>query len=186
MTRGDRSGHLRPSRVHQQFEMLVAREYGHAELRRRVAPAVPRRPHPRDPATPMAWAAAAASKVATGAAPGSVVAGLGDLGVFCVALGSAAVLAALPAAARERAQRRAGMQTATWIEQELLGLEPWRMAEVRERLEEEDVAALRMSATALLPVVVEAFAEQAPRWWRIRRERFAQLVLYRLAVPDAA
>lgn len=183
MTRGDRSSHLAASTLHVQFESLVADEFGLVEVRRMVSTARLRRSRPQDPATPVAWAAAAATRVAAGHRPGAVVAELGDLGVFCVALGSFALLATAPAATRARACSAMRVQP-DWIAEAVSTLDLASLDDIRDRLEHAHPAPLRMWTVAVLPVVVEVFAQQAPRWWRIRRRRFAHMVFHRLATPD--
>jgi hypothetical protein len=184
MTKGDASSHLKVSAMHVRFESLVAREFGQTEVRRMVSTATPARPRPENPATPVAWAAAAASRVAAGQAPGAVVAGLGDLGVFCVALGAFSLLSTMPTSLRANAYGvLSAPDTPGWMGHEAVSMEPARLPDVRERLEAADTAALRTWTVALLPMVVDVFARQAPRWWRFRRPRFARMVLHRLAVP---
>lgn len=156
MTRGDRSSHLTISSTQVRFESLIAREFGHTEVRRLVSPVALQRPHPHHPATPVAWAAAAARRVARGATPDHVIAGLGDLGAFCVAIGSLALL-------------------------EFRGTE---LAARREQLELADTAEVRAHAAHLLPLVVASYAARAPKWWPFGRRRFAEQVLQRLAVPE--
>ncbi len=185
MTKGDRSSHLRGSNLDVRFEALVADEFGPLEVRRMVASTAPRRPRPNDPATPVAWAAAAANRVAVGARPGAVVASMGDLGVFCAALGSMALLATAPADVRAASQRALPTWSPDgWLGDDLAFMHPTDLPRVRERLEHADTAALRSWTVALLPMVVDVFARQAPSWWRIRRPRFASMVLWRLAVPE--
>jgi|GEM_PF-3402704 len=157
MTRGDRSSHLTISSTQVRFESLIAQEFGHTEVRRLVSPAYLRRPRLHDPATPVAWAAAAARRVARGTSPTDVVAGLGDLGVFCVAIGSLA----------------------------LLGFEGEQLVERREQLEVASSAELREHTATLLPLVVGSYAARAPKRWVFGRRRFAEQVLQRLAVPEA-
>ncbi len=186
MTKGDRPSHLRTSHLDVRFEALMADEFGPRQLRRMVAPATARRARPNDPATPVAWGAAAANRVAVGAAPGAVVASLGDLGVFCTALGAVALLSTVPR--RERCESQRALPDWTpedWLGDHLLSAEPVDLPMVRQRLEDADTPALRAWTAAMLPMVVEVFARQAPRWWRIKRPRFASMVLWRLAVPDA-
>ena len=157
MTRGDRSSHLTISSTQVRFESLIAHEFGHTEVRRLVSPVALHRPHPHHPATPVAWAAAAARRVARGTSPDHVVAGLGDLGAFCVAIGSLALL-------------------------EFRGAE---LEARREDLELADPAEVRAHAAHLLPLVVASYAARAPKWWLFGRRRFAEQVLQRLAVPEA-
>lgn len=157
MTKGDRSSHLTISNMQVRFESLIAQEFGHAEVRRLVSPARLRRPRPHDPSTPVAWAAAAARRVAGGTTPTEVVAGLGDLGVFCVAIGSLALLEFDGVALDAR----------------------------REQLELAHPDELRDHAAQLLPLVVASYAARAPRWWLFGRRRFAEQVLHRLAIPEA-
>lgn len=138
----------------------------------------PGRPRHNDPATPVAWAGAAGSRVAGGRHPGTVVASMGELGVFCTALGSVSLLAAMPVLMRAQA----------WTHQHdlpdhLALATPDDLAEVRERLETADEHTLRVWTTHLLAMVVDAFARQAPRWMRWHRRRFAGLVLERFALP---
>lgn len=161
MTNGDVSGHLKVSTLHVRFEALIAREFGQTEVRQMVADGKPSRSRPNDPATPAAWAAAAGRRVAGGKDAGEVVAELGDLGVFCVALGASTMLAAMPAHPSEQ-----------------------RLTLTREQLETADPAWLRIWAVTLLPQLVEAFARLAPRWWLVRRRHFAAMVLNRLSSPD--
>ena len=164
----------------------MAHEFGPQEVRRMVSPTSLRRSRPHDPATPVAWAAAAAGRVAAGATPGAVVASLGDLGVFCAALGSVALLANAPSKLRANAPLALPDSTSvTWLRDDLVVVDPSGLPLVRERLEMADPVALRTWTVALLPMVVDVFARQAPRWWRIRRPRFAQMVLQRLAMPEA-
>jgi hypothetical protein len=164
MTNGDVSGHLRVSALHVRFEDLIAREFGETAVRRMVSDAKASRSRPHDPATPVAWAAAAADRVAGGLSPERAVAPLGDLGVFCVVLGSVTLLTAMPA--RRRSQTAA---------HELPS---------RAELETAEPARLRAWAIDLLPMVVDACAQHAPRWWFVRRRRFARMVLRRLAIPE--
>jgi hypothetical protein len=186
MTRGDRSSHLTASSLHVRFEALMAHEFGPQEVRRMVSPTSLRRSRPHDPATPVAWAAAAASRVAAGATPGAVVASLGDLGVFCAALGSVALLTTVPSHVRAKADLALPDSTPVgWLRDDLVVVDAADLPQVRERLETADPIALRTWTVALLPMVVDVFARQAPRWWRIRRPRFAQMVLHRLAQPEA-
>ena len=184
MTRGDRSSHLAVSTMHVKFESLVADEFGLVEIRRMVSTAKLRRSRPQDPATPVAWAAAAAGRVAAGHRPGDVVAELGDLGVFCVALGSFALLATAPVAIRGQACSVLGVQP-EWLAEAAASVDLTRLHEIRDRLETAHPTPLRMWTVALMPLVVETFAQQAPRWWRIRRRRFARMVLHRLATPES-
>ena len=156
MTKGDRSSHLTISSTQVRFEALIAQEFGHTEVRRRVSPAAIRRPRLHDPATPVAWAAAAARRVARGAAPDQVIAGLGDLGAFCVAIGSLALL-------------------------EFRGAE---LEARRDQLEVADPFEVRAHAAHLLPLVVASYASRAPKWWPFGRRRFAEQVLHRLAIPE--
>ena len=142
----------------------MAREFGETAVRQMVSDAKASRSRPHDPATPVAWAAAAADRVAGGVPPDRAVAPLGDLGVFCVALGSVTLLTSIPARPRSRPTH-----------QELPG---------RAELEAADPARLRAWAVELLPMVVDACAQQAPRWWFVTRRRFARMVLRRLAVPE--
>lgn len=181
----DVSGHLFPTRTHAAFESLVAAEWGAFELRRMVAPPRPVRARRNDPSNPVAWAAAAARRVAAGTKPGEVVAGLGDLGVFCVALGSVTLLGASPS--RIRHDMRADLPELVpgrWIVDQALDASYGWQHRLRDELEDADIGTLRMWSVALLPVVVDAFARQAPGWWRLRRPRFARFVLNRLADPD--
>ncbi|MFM2077815.1 MAG: hypothetical protein RJA49_1705 [Actinomycetota bacterium] len=164
MTHGDVSSHLKVSALHVRFEDLIAREFGETAVRRMVSDAKASRSRPHDPATPVAWAAAAADRVAGGLPADRAVAPLGDLGVFCVALGSVTLLTAIPA---RRRSRRAD-----------------RTLPGRDVLEAADAARLRVWAVELLPMVVDACAQQAPRWWFVARRRFARMVLRRLAVPE--
>jgi hypothetical protein len=183
MTRGDRSSHLAVSGVHVRFESLVADEFGFVAVRRMVSTAKLRRSRPQDPATPVAWAAAAAARVAAGHPPGEVVAELGDLGVFCVALGSFALLATAPTELRARACAAQRVQP-TWIAEEAATAHLDQLGDVRDRLETAHPTPLRMWTVSLLPLVVDVFAQQAPKWWRIRRRHFARMVLHRLATPE--
>ncbi len=163
----------------------MANEFGPAEVRRMVASSALSRPRPNDPATPVAWAAAAASRVAAGATPGAVVASLGDLGVFCAALGSVALLSVVPSEVRAKARLTLPDSTpAGWLRADLVAVDPADLPQVRERLEAADTVALRTWTVALLPMVVDVFSRQAPRWWRIRRRAFGRMVLDRLAVPQ--
>lgn len=184
MTRGDRSSHLAVSSVHVQFESLVAHAFGQVEVRRMVSTAKLRRSRPQDPATPAAWAAAAACRVAAGHRPGDVVSGLGDLGVFCVALGSFALLATAPAELRARAAASLQVQP-EWIAEEAATVSLHHLDDVRARLETAHPTPLRLWTVSLLPLVVEVFAQQAPKWWKVRRRRFARMVLHRLATPES-
>jgi hypothetical protein len=161
MRNGDVSSHLKASALHVRFEALIACEFGHTEVRQMVADSKPSRSRPNDPATPAAWAAAAGHRVAVGKSVGSVVAELGDLGVFCAALGSITLLAALPAQPGDT-----------------------RLQLTRADLEAADTAVLRVWAVQLLPQLVDGFARLAPRWWLVRRHRFASMVLHRMASPD--
>lgn len=185
MRKGERSCHLHTTSVDVRFEALLADEFGPHELRRMVSTPQLRRARRNDPATPVAWAAAAANRVAVGAAPGAVVASLGDLGVFCAALGSVALLSSVPEEVRVASHRALPSWTPDeWWHDDLVSVGRVDLPQVRERLEYADTAVLRAWTVALLPMVVEAFARQAPRWWRIRRPRFASMVLWRLAVPE--
>jgi hypothetical protein len=184
MTKGDRSSHLAVSTLHVRFESLVADEFGLVEVRRMVSSAKLRRSRPQDPATPLAWAAAAAERVAAGTEPGEVVATLGDLGVFCVALGSFSLLATVPVQIRTAACTSLRIQP-EWMADAATSVDLAGLTDIRDRLETAHPAPLRMWTVAMLPLVVEAFGQQAPRWWRIRRRRFARMVLHRLATPES-
>ena len=178
MGRGERSPHLSNDPAQVEFERIVAAGWGPHEVRRMVPDPVPGRPRHDDPATPVAWAGAAGSRVADGRHPGSVVASMGELGVFCTALGAVSLLASMPTL----------MRAQVWVHQHDL---PDHLAlatagdlpGVRAHLEEADEHTLRVWTTHLLAMVVEAFARQAPRWLPWRRRRFAGLVLERFAVP---
>lgn len=172
MARRDAFSHLSISPLHHEFEALVQASYGADEVRRMVASTRAAR----------AWAAAAADKVSRGRKPGDVVAGLGDLGVFCVALGSLSILGAVPGDVR-RAVRDGMDHTApgAWLADDVLAEGYAALSWTREPLEVADNAALRTWTVTLLPLVVDAFARQAPRWWRVRRSGFAGVVLQRLS-----
>ncbi|MBI4932781.1 MAG: hypothetical protein HY828_02810 [Actinobacteria bacterium] len=170
--------------MHVRFESLVADEFGLVEVRRMVSAAKLRRSRPQDPATPLAWASAAAGRVAAGHRPGDVVAELGDLGVFCVALGSFALLATVPVEIRSEACTALRIQP-EWLADAATTVDLGRLDSIRDRLETAHPTPLRMWTVALLPLVVEAFARQAPRWWRVRRRRFARMVRHRLATPES-
>ena len=172
------------STMHVRFESLVADEFGQVAVRRMVSTEKLRRSRPQDPATPAAWAAAAACRVAAGHHPGDVVSEFGDLGVFCVALGSFALLAAAPTELRVRACAAMSVQP-EWLAEEAASVHLDRLDDVRDRLETAHPTPLRMWTVSVLPLVVEVFAQQAPKWWRVRRRRFARMVLHRLATPEA-
>lgn len=178
MGKGERSPHLCTDPAQAEFERIVAVGWGSHEVRRMVPDPLPARPSRHDPATPVAWAGAAGVLVADGRHPGSVVAAMGELGVFCTALGSVSLLASMPS------QMRAGARsTQHELPHPFALVTTGDLPEVRARLEEADEHTLRVWTTHLLALVVEAFARQAPRWLPWRRRRFAGLVLERFAVP---
>ncbi len=173
MSRPAAHNHLTLSPMHREFESLVQAAYGAGEIRRMVASTRVAR----------AWAAAAAGRVAGGRRAGDVVVGLGDLGVFCVALGSLSILGAVPSPVR--AAVRASMDhtaPGAWLADDALLEGHASLTWLRDTLESADDAALRTWTVTMLPLVVDAFARQAPRWWRIRRTGFAGVVLQRLAL----
>ncbi|MEY4173436.1 MAG: hypothetical protein RI900_601 [Actinomycetota bacterium] len=178
MGKGERSPHLSTDPVLVEFERIVTSGWGSYEVRRMVPDPTPGRPRRNDPATPVAWAGAAGSRVADGREPGAVVASMGELGVFCTALGAVSLLASMPALMRAQA----------WVRHHdlpdhLALATPHDLPEVRACLEDADEHTLRVWTTHLLAMVVEAFARQAPRWLPWRRTRFAGLVLERFALP---
>lgn len=178
MGNGDRSAHLSTDPALIEFERIVADHWGSLEVRRMVPDPRPVRPHHRDPATPVAWAGAAGSRVADGRHPGAVVASMGELGVFCTALGAVALLSSMPGGGRSH----------EWMQryelpEHLTTVTPDDLADVRTRLEGADEHTLRVWTTHLLAAIVEGFARQAPRWLVWRRRRFAALVLERFALP---
>jgi hypothetical protein len=163
------------SPLHHEFEALVLASYGADEVRRMVA----------SPRVARAWAAAAAGRVSRGRHPGDVVAGLGDLGVFCVAFGSLSILGAVPEAVRHDVHASLDHSApGAWLADGALHEGLASLAWLRSPLEVADAAALRTWTVTLLPLVVEVFARQAPRWWRIRRAGFAGVVLHRLALRE--
>jgi hypothetical protein len=176
MPRRDAHSHLTLSPVHHEFEALVQAAYGAGEIRHMVASTKVAR----------AWAAAAAGRVSRGRKSGEMVAEIGDLGVFCVALGSLSILAAVPTHVRDEV--RAAMNHAApgaWLADDALVEGYDAMAWLRSVLEAADNAVLRTWTVTLLPLVVDAFARQAPRWWRVHRTGFAGVVLRRLALRVA-
>jgi hypothetical protein len=173
MSRRSAHSHLTLSPLHREFEALVQAAYGADEIRQMVASTRVAR----------AWAAAAAGRVASGRRPGVVVAGLGDLGVFCVALGSLSILGAVPE--HVRADVRAAMDHSApgaWLADDALHEGHDALSWLRATLEVADDAALRTWTVTLLPLVVDVFARQAPRWWWVRRAGFAGVVLQRLTL----